>query len=390
MLMRRTITLVAVMSALALIASACGAEDSSGDSAAPDTAPATEPEDDDAADEAGQDDDSDGGGEDDVDGEAGQDLDEPVSVRVGRTPGSSMSFAPYFLADALDLFTEFGLDIEEVETASDVRIAAMMADEMDFAILGATTVMDAIEQGAPIEFVGGQVVPMLTLGINAGVAAELAEQGITEQSDIGERLAALEGRILAGPPEGSAARVVLEYSLQLHGVDRGSIDLIPADQTALVSQLREGTYDAGFWGVGPVEQNLADGSAELWVSWSRGDVPEVAEMLNSGVTARVGYADENTAVLEAFRDATARGIELAREDPDGVGEILRETHFPDLDEEAWVVSWEAALEAMIPGTISRDGFESAKASLEAVRGSDFLNLDYDTHVHELARLAEDG
>ena len=169
-----------------------------------------------------------------------------------------------------------------------------------------------------------------SINLNVVVAGAVAQQrGVTPESPLEERLAALEGLVLGHPPGllgVNTARGVLERA----GLDPDQdVELVPVPGAEQVAALRDGRIDA-FVGHHPyLEQAIVNDGAVLLLNLTGGELPSLGAFPHPVLATTPGYLEQGAevlrAVLSGLRDAQA----AIRQDSTVAARAL-ESAFPDL------------------------------------------------------------
>lgn len=352
----------AAVAALVMLisASACGSAGDGGSAAEPTQEPATE----DAAD--------------------GTEPAAPAEMQDAKvaTASNSMAAGPLLTAIALDTFSDNGIAVEEVpfSGSSTNVVAAVMSGETEFGFLGATAAMNAIAEGGPIVMVGGVTKGMQELGLRPDVIAEL---GIDASAPIEERVEALRGLTIATSAPGSANNAFLNGILERFGLDPESdVSIVPSEPAAIVAGISDGLYDGGFWSIGVLQQNFADGSAEPWISVPDGDVEGYDEFFQAIMITNESIAADDPELVESFiasmRDAGA----VIEEDSERAKQAVNERFFSELEDDIFDLTWKAAVPAFVlDATITRNGLQTHLDLQAELEDADYSKVSYEDHVH---------
>lgn len=302
-----------------------------------------------------------------------------IPVRILATTPSMNTGLPLAMV-ALGTAGNEGLNLkyEALGASSSTVVAGVMSGEADFGVLALAPAIEAMNTGAPIEIIAGTAEVASLMVASNDVAERYGDKPVEE------RLRGLEGLTVGTGPVGSTNHSILRAELSRVGLDPDKdVTIIGmSEPAALVSGLKQGQFDAGFYGAGALEQNLADGDGAVYLTGK--DLPTVQGMIGIGVVARSDYIAENPESVERLRRALAAATEQINADPVDTGEKLHAEFFAETSPAAWEITWELGQSVMIAGTnISQDEYEKNIALLEA--GGSSVDVPFDEAVAEIAR-----
>lgn len=315
---------------------------------------------------------------------------EPVTVRYLQ-PSPSMAYLPFELADAAGFFEEEGIDVELLPH-NPQGSQALLSGEVDIASVSTPQLFNAIAEGRPLKSVA-----VLTPNSSNDVVLTTAaverleeEQGVTPDSPVEDRIAALQGLRITLPQEGSSSNASMRSMLREYGLDPDTdVELIPlGDATAHVTTAREDQSD-GYWFSPPVTSvAIAEGFGVLWLAFYRGDVPLLDGIDLIQLAATDEYIDENPETIEAFIRAIWRAIDLLDNDPDQAATVLKDEWFPDLDQETYDVAFDSMRQVFLDGLEpTEEDFERTKALIESQVERELPVTFEDIFVTELVQQA---
>lgn len=234
---------------------------------------------------------------------------DPVQITVGTLPAGD--YAPLYIAEQEGYFEEEGLDVTiEIIAGGAVGMTQLYAGEIDFSSATWTNVLLANAQGFDI-----QVVREGSDGDKDGV------NGFIVQSDGPIRsVDDLRGETVSVNTLGSATEIQIRDCLATFGLEPGDYELVEVafpDAAAAVSQ---GRIAAGFVPEPFITIGEDQGLEPLFQPSTCNDEQRQLPIVNWNVSA--DYAEDNPAIVAAFRRAMDRATELAIEDPQVVIDIL--------------------------------------------------------------------
>lgn len=379
---RRHVTWRLVIAALAalLLLAACGGADEPADTAdAPADAPA-------ATDEPAGGATADAGDAGATEGDtAAADL---PTVRYTQA-GTSLSFANLLYAQSEQLFEAEGLtmDYQPFPPSSGDMITIMLAGDADVAFGAPSAMYAAVNQGRDLKnYASTQIGPAVGIALHNDVVAELEAEGVTVDSPIEDRIAALQGRSLAGVGAGASLHSLAQSALSFGNLDpEADVTLLPVpDHAEAANAAREGQADGFYAAVPALLTAETDGWGTTWVSFV--DVPEIGTMPWIEFTSSTAFAEENPQVMEAMLRAISKANDAFENDPDHVREVLKENWFADTEENLFNASFELVRPTFTQGMFpTEDGLETqlelANVAAEVPIDLSFEEV-YDTSVLE--------
>ncbi|MGO2110492.1 MAG: ABC transporter substrate-binding protein [Pseudoclavibacter sp.] len=244
-------------------------------------------------------------------GGADQTLDpaNPVEITVGTLPAGD--YAPLYIAEQEGYFEEAGLDVTiEIIAGGAVGMTQLVSGDLDFSAATWTNVLLANSQGFDI-----QVVREGTNAGKEGINGMLVQSDgpINEPED-------LRGETVSVNTLGSATEIQLRDCLATYGLEPSDYELVEVafpDAAAAVSQ---GRIAAGFVPEPFITIGAEEGLEPLFYPSTCNDLQSTLPLINWNTS--MSFADENPAVVAAFKDAMDRATDLAIEDPQVVIDIL--------------------------------------------------------------------
>lgn len=301
--------------------------------------------------------------------------------------GASMSYTVPQLLDSMDIAEDHGLnlDYQGSGTSSTNMLAAVMSGEVDFAFPAATTALNGINEGSDIVIVAGALESASILALT-NKAAE--DAGVASDAPIKERIGALKGLSIVTSPEGSGNNLMLRMILGAAGLnpDKDVKIVGVQDPSAIVGGVKQGRFDAGFYGSGVLEANIAADEAELWVSTARGDVDSLLGVqVGMVMVTKRSTLEEDPDLVRSMFDSVVDVEGRIEQDPEEVGENLKENWFEELDDKIFDLSWEQAQKAYpSEGLVPEKGLNSLISLMERAMDSK-LDIDYSKVVYEPAQ-----
>lgn len=303
---------------------------------------------------------------------------------------SALSSASILAALSAKTFAKHGLDVsyQNLAGASTDTVATVLAGKALFGTTGASTAIDAIRAGVPIQMIANVQRPSATLAVRKDVADRLAkEKGVTPASPIEERVRALKGMKLAAAPTGGANTTLLRAMFEMYGVDADrDLTLLPSSQTTVVAGLKGRQFDAAHWGLGTIEKNIQDGDAVKWISFTEGDVPGLNDFLYMVAFTKTDTIKSQPKLVEAFVQSLRDGADLFRTSPDKVVPAIKSEFFPTLEDVLWNATWKPAqVGAVADQRFSKQALDFTLQLQSRLLGRSYQGLTYERFVADLAR-----
>ncbi|USQ77814.1 ABC transporter substrate-binding protein [Ornithinimicrobium cryptoxanthini] len=303
---------------------------------------------------------------------------------------TAMSSGPILAAITQDTFGDHGLEVNYTSTAGDstTALATVASGQAPFATVGASTVIDAQQEGLPVQFVLNIESPAVTIAMRDDIAAEImAETGVGPDSPIAERVEALRGLQIGAPPSGGANYTLLALMLNRNGIDPESdVTLLPSDQQTVVSGIKGDRFEVGFWSAGALEGAIVDGDAVKWIDVSAGDIPEFSDFLYMTAITSEDVINEDPELVNDFIASVRDGAQLLIDDDADTKAAIKEEFFPTLPDGTWDLTWDSARQAVIPNqTFTQEALDYTVEATETVYGRVYEDLMLADLVVEQAR-----
>ncbi|MFG1858316.1 ABC transporter substrate-binding protein [Actinomadura geliboluensis] len=307
-----------------------------------------------------------------------------AATAVGGTP--SLSYTVPQLMKTMDAGKKNGLAIKYTGAgaSSSNMVAAVLSRDADFAFPASTTALDAIQEGSDLIIVASALKFASILGISTEAAKKT---GVTADAPVQERIKALQGLKIATSPEGSGNNALLRQIVSAAGMNPDKdIKIIGVqDPSAIIGGIKQRRFDAGFYGSGVIEANIAAGEAELWISTARGDVNQLVgdQMGMVMVTSKRTLKSKPDLVSSMF-DTVVDTEKAIAENPQDAGATLKKAWFPDLDQRVFDLAWGQAQHAYpTDGRLTKAQFDTLIKLLS--RSGKSYDLNYADTVYEKAR-----
>lgn len=243
------------------------------------------------------------------------------TVQVASRPGSFI-FYPLFVAIEAGYMAEAGLEVEEVDlSAAADAVSALVSGSVQFTVASVSTVVSAIDEGAPVKVVGAL---MDQQGLQIIVKHEVLDaKGITESSSVEEKLTAFADneRTYAASSPGSGSDTIARIILEEAGVDSGEAEFIYAGSSqAVTAAFESGNADATGLPVPQAYTALDRAGGGLLFNLAAGDFPPLDGVLYTGVATLQRTVEDNPGLVDCFMYAIAQAEALIADDYAGAAD----------------------------------------------------------------------
>jgi NitT/TauT family transport system substrate-binding protein len=279
---------------------------------------------------------------------------ETTKIQIASAP--NVFLAPLYVAEDEGLFEAEGVDAEivEIEAGTD-SVAALVSGNAQIADVGFDDLIELAEEGEKGLIMSHNILNRvtLTLVMNPDKAKEL---GVTRESPLEERYAALEGLRLGITSPGAPTDKYMRYYLREAGLSpEEDAEIIPlGGGPGLLAALESGQIDA--FHLSPPTPYVAEkeGFGTVLIDGPAGDVTEFSDFLYTAYATNKQWAEENPEAAEGFSRALEKAMTKIEQDPDAAAEqILDHLGTDDLE------VTKRTLGALLPA-LSKDGcFDAA-------------------------------
>lgn len=309
-------------------------------------------------------------------------------IEVSLT-STALSSAPVLAAIVADTFGDHGLAVEWSELGGDSSkaIATVARGQAEFATAGTPTVLDSVTEGLPVNLILNVERPALTIAMRKEVAARVKrETGVTPDSPVKERIAALKGMKVGAHPAGATNYTLLYALLERNGLDpEKDLKLLPSDQKTVAQSLKAGKFDAAMWSAGPLE-TIVGKDAVRWIGTVDGDLAEFEDYLYMGGITSKKILESEPELVEKFVASIRDGAELVLKDSKATREAVKKKFFPTLDDTAFDMTWESAKRATVRDQgFTAEEFDYTLSVTKGVYDRDYSKLHFDQVVPKFAR-----
>lgn len=232
----------------------------------------------------------------------GDDAANAEPIRMGTQPW--LGYGGWFIAEEEGYFAERGLNVELSNFNADAEMnAALVADRIDMANVGAQAALQFVEEGLDVSIV-------LLLDSATGADAIIAGSGINSMKDLAGKSVAFE--------RGATSEILLAEALDAAGMSFDDIKVVEADADQVAPMLVSDRVEAGVTYEPYISEALASEDS-LSVLTSAGEHPglitDVLVVRNDVLAER---PDEVREVLASWDDSIA----FLEEDPEAGRSII--------------------------------------------------------------------
>lgn len=294
--------------------------------------------------------------------ESGEEL---TVVTVAALPNAFL--APLYVALDDGIFEEEGLDVRVVQLQSGLEgVAALASGDAQYADIGLDDLVTLSEEGSENVIMTYDLVNRVTLTL--AMRNDFAEEkGVTADSPIDDKLAALEGATIGITSPGAPTDKYMRFYLERAGLDpdRDAEIVAIGEGPALLAALEEGEIDA--YHLSPPTPFIAEneGFATILVNGPKGEVEELSDFSYTGFGVDRAWAEENSDAAAAFNESLSQAMEKVQSDTEGVADqILDDLGTDPADRDIVVASLEALQEAFVPdGCFTQDRVDRTLATM---------------------------
>jgi ABC-type nitrate/sulfonate/bicarbonate transport system substrate-binding protein len=247
-----------------------------------------------------------------------------VSFALGA---AGFGTAPARIAKELGLFEKHGINARlTVMDSGTLAESAVISRSVDFGMAGPGEIVPAQAQGRKVVIIANSY---SGFSISLVLAKSVADRlGVSADAPLAARLKALNGLLIAAPSPTSSSTFSFKTLTKEAGAEvRLTYMALPAMPAALESGAVQGYLSsAPFWAF-----PIVKGTALLWISGPRGDVPfENRPASSSSVHAMRDYAQANPALVIQVAAVFADLVTALEQRPAEVRAALSRV-YPDID-----------------------------------------------------------
>jgi NitT/TauT family transport system substrate-binding protein len=297
-------------------------------------------------------------------------------------PSVGMLYLPVYVADTMGYFEDEGIDanLQVFKAGGGTSMAAVLGGDMDVYIGSASAALRAASQDTNAVIAGALMTQYASNVVMRGAYA--AEKGITEDSTIEERLAALEGARIGVTGAGSGTHQLALYMLTEAGLDpeRDATVVFVGGSREILAAFSRDRIDVFTLSNPTSDTAIADFNGFLLFNTAAGALPELDGHLYISVNTRRAWLDENPDLAKRMMRAIQRAQQTMH-DPEMTEEARDNVHaayFENFDKGLFDKAWTSVVPAYPTSpAITREQMERVVTFLETFSERSFEGLDLD-------------
>jgi len=264
-------------------------------------------------------------------------------------PSVGMLYLPVYVADVMGYFEEADIDanLQVFKAGGGTAMAAVLGGDMDVYIGSTSAALRAASKNTNTVIIGAI---MTQYASNVVMRGEFArEKGLTADSTIEERLAALEGARIGVTGAGSGTHQLALYMLTEAGLDpeRDATVVFVGGGNEILAAFSRGRIDAFTLSNPTSDTAIANYDGYLLFNTAAGQLPALDGHLYISVNSRQGWIDENPDLAKRMMGAIQRA-QTAMHDPALTEEIrdrVYDSTFPRVEKALFDQAWTSVLPA---------------------------------------------
>ncbi|ETX30845.1 nitrate ABC transporter substrate-binding protein [Roseivivax isoporae LMG 25204] len=304
-------------------------------------------------------------------------------------PSVGMLYLPVYVAEQMGYFADENIDpnLQVFKAGGGTSMAAVLGGDMDVYIGSTSAALRAASKDTNAVIAGALMTQYASNVVMRGAYAE--EKGLTEDSSIEDRLAALEGARIGVTGAGSGTHQLALYMLTEAGLDPerdATVNFVGGSNEILAAFSRD-RIDAFTLSNPTSDTAIADFDGFMLFNTAAGALPDLDGHLYISVNTRRAWLDENPDLARRMMAALQRAQE-AMHDPDTTEEardMVYEAYFERFDKELFDRAWTSVVPAYPTSPeITREQMERVVTFLETFSDEKFEGLDIDSaYTNEL-------
>lgn len=265
---------------------------------------------------------------------------------------SGFLYLPSYVAEGAGFYEDNGLDMEIVDLGGGSEsIAAIVGGSADIALSAYSSLVNAREEGAPIITVGALMSQYASNLVMSGSAAEAA--GITADSSVEEKIAALKGLTIGITSPGSGTDQLIRFMLTSEGLDPDNdATILPiGGGSEMLAAFKQGQIDAFALSSPTSNLAVAEDDGILLFNLSEGEYPPLDGFLYIVSMVNESFATDRPEVITCFETAIQQALDLIQDDPDAAMEAALPVAFEDLDPDIYAEAFEGNRAAYVESVV---------------------------------------
>ena len=266
-------------------------------------------------------------------GDSNAKLEKNEPLTIGQVV-PTLGFITLDTARAVDTFDDEGIAVENVQLSGGdpTALAALDAGDIDVAAVGSEAAVSAIAKGAGDYQIVYALMPKMSLEVT--VSKEfMAKSGVTPESPLEDKIAALKGARIGVSALGGAQEKVSQWLAKQGGLDPASdVDIVNVGPpSALQAGMENGNIDAFLLTAPNGEQSEEAGYGEVLIELGS-EIPELRDYYHLVLVASKDFAANNHEALVNATRALNSANELVTNDPSKVTQALLKGSYKEVPE----------------------------------------------------------
>jgi len=290
-------------------------------------------------------------------------------VRVAM-PTEGFLYTPLYLAIDAGFLKEEGIDAELIQfRGGGAAITGLTSGSVELCACATQNAINATTKGSGVMLIGTVIGEYAS---NLVLREEVAKRlGLTPQTPIERRLAALKGLKIAGSGVGSSTDFLIRYLAKKAGLspERDLTVLFLAGGGPIIAAFAQGRID-GFVLSSPTSDiAMLKYKGVLVLDMSRGELPDLRGYPSITLSAKTSWLKSKPEIARRFLRALAKADGMIHADPAQARQILRK-RFAGLANDVYEAAWNANIAAYPSDPrVSESNVQRAIAFLSAVQGA---------------------
>lgn len=262
---------------------------------------------------------------------------------VFAMPSVGMLYLPVYVADVMGYFEENGLDarLQVFKAGGGAAMASVISGDTHVYPGTPAAAMRAVAQGSDVKIFSALMTQYASNVVMQGDVAE--ERGLTEDSTVAERMAALEGLRIGVTGAGSGTHQLALYMLKEAGYDPESDATVVfvGGSRELLAAFELGRIDAFILSNPTSDTAIAEHGAFLLFDMAGGQIPELDGYLYIALNASESWLAEDPERSVALVDAIHRAQEVMHDADrtEAVRDAVYDAYFDQFDKSLFDAAW---------------------------------------------------
>ncbi|KMK64888.1 ABC transporter substrate-binding protein [Puniceibacterium sp. IMCC21224] len=297
-------------------------------------------------------------------------------------PSIGMLYLPVYVAEQMGYFTDADIDanLQVFKAGGGTAMAAVLGGDMDVYIGSTSAALRAAAQDTNTVIIGALMTQYASNVVMRGALAR--EKGLTADSSVAERLAALKGALIGVTGAGSGTHQLALYMLTEAGLDpeRDATVVFVGGGSEILAAFSRDRIDAFTLSNPTSDTAIANYDGFLLFNTAAGQLPALDGHLYISVNTRQGWINEKPEVAKRMMSAIQRA-QMAMHDPEQT-EAIRDkvyaAYFPKVEKPLFDQAWTSVLPAYPTSPeITREQMERVVTFLDTFSEKKLDGLDID-------------